>query len=60
MRLFDTPETAKGYARNRPYFHPHVIGRVKSYLNPAEKLNAALDVGCGAGLSTVTGCQRTP
>ena len=53
MKLFDTPEIAVGYAGSRPYFHPHVIGRVKSYLDLSEKINSALDVGCGAGLSTI-------
>lgn len=53
MKPFDTPEIAKGYADNRPYFHPRVIGRIKSYLNLSEKFTMALDVGCGAGLSTI-------
>jgi SAM-dependent methyltransferase len=53
MMPFDTPELAKGYADNRPYFHPRVIGRIKSYLNLSKKIAMALDVGCGAGLSTI-------
>ncbi len=53
MKLFDTPETAKGYATDRPFFHPVVISNVKSYLNLTKKVKIALDVGCGAGLSTL-------
>jgi SAM-dependent methyltransferase len=53
LKLFHTPEIAKGYADSRPYFHPLVIGRIKSYLDLSKKLNIALDVGCGAGLSTI-------
>ena len=53
MIPFDTSEIAKGYAENRPYFHPRVIERIKSYLNLSKKLAMALDVGCGAGLSTI-------
>jgi len=53
MNLFNTPEAAKGYATDRPFFHPVVISHIKSYLNINKKLNIALDVGCGAGLSTI-------
>jgi SAM-dependent methyltransferase len=53
MIPFDTCQIAKGYAENRPYFHPRVIERIKSYLNLSRNLTMALDVGCGAGLSTI-------
>ena len=53
MSYFNTHAIANGYARNRPFFHPEVIGRVKSTLSIGDKLGKALDVGCGAGLSTI-------
>jgi ubiquinone/menaquinone biosynthesis C-methylase UbiE len=42
---------AEGYARFRPPVHERVIELVRSHL-PAAGLARALDVGCGAGLST--------
>ncbi len=53
MSYFNTHAIANGYARNRPFFHPHVIERVMSTLSIEDKLGKALDVGCGAGLSTM-------
>ena len=53
MSYFDSSEVAHGYARSRPYFHPEVIRRIKSNLGLKHKLKQALDVGCGAGLSTI-------
>jgi SAM-dependent methyltransferase len=44
---------AAGYARWRPAVHPHVIQRIGERLGIAGRLRRALDVGCGAGLSTV-------
>ncbi len=52
MRLFTTQKISRGYAADRPYFHPKVIKRITSYLKLSQKLTAALDVGCGAGMST--------
>ena len=43
---------AAGYAEARPAVHPHVISRVMSHLQIKVPVNRALDVGCGAGLST--------
>jgi len=53
MSFFDAAEVAKGYAKNRPYFHPGVIRKIKDYIGVDRKLKRALDVGCGAGLSTL-------
>ncbi len=50
---FNCSDTAVGYAEDRPYFHPIVIDRIKSYLNLKTKFENALDVGCGAGLSSI-------
>lgn len=53
MELFNTLSIAKGYADKRPYFHPLVIQKIKSFLKLSRKLETALDVGCGAGMSTI-------
>lgn len=48
---FDTSDMAAGYAHSRPPVHPRVIDLLRPHL-PAGPLDRALDVGCGAGLST--------
>jgi ubiquinone/menaquinone biosynthesis C-methylase UbiE len=53
MNYFEYKSVAERYARHRPYFHPLVIEKVKSYLNIAESVDLAVDVGCGPGQSTV-------
>ena len=53
MHIFDTQRVAQGYTKDRPYFHPVVIDKVREYLNIARELKNGLDVGCGAGLSTI-------
>lgn len=50
--LFDSPEMAAGYASARPAVHPLIIELIRAHLRLAEPVEAALDVGCGAGLST--------
>ena len=50
--LFASPTLAAGYARSRPPVHPRVIARVQRHLGISERLNCAIDIGCGAGLST--------
>ena len=40
----------EGYARARPPVHPWVVNRIRERL--ARPISRALDVGCGAGLST--------
>lgn len=50
--LFASPTLAAGYARSRPAVHPRVIERVRRHLGLSERLGCAVDVGCGAGLST--------
>jgi len=50
--LFAMPALAGGYATSRPAVHPHVIERVRRRLRLEAPLGRALDVGCGAGLST--------
>jgi predicted TPR repeat methyltransferase len=53
MNLFDTNTVAEGYSKDRPYLHPEIIQKVKVKLNLGQKAKYALDVGCGAGLSTL-------
>lgn len=48
---FDTAEMALGYARSRPSVHPRIVDLAARDLHtPVER---ALDIGCGAGLSTL-------
>jgi len=50
--IYDSPRLAAGYAYGRPPVHRHIIHSVREFLHIAGKLQGALDVGCGAGLST--------
>ena len=50
--VFDTPAMAAGYAKSRPEVHPHIIERARKHLPVPLPVAHALDVGCGAGLST--------
>ena len=52
-RLFGSKGLAEGYARDRPYFHPEVMERIRSRLELDRPLERGLDVGCGTGLSTI-------
>jgi len=45
-------DLAAGYALSRPAVHPLVIERIRRRLWPASHFTRALDVGCGAGIST--------
>lgn len=49
---FDSDQMAQGYARWRPAVHPHVVEMIGRRLEIGTKVACALDVGCGAGLST--------
>lgn len=49
---FSTPIMAAGYAASRPPVHSHVIELVRGSLGHQRVFERALDVGCGAGLST--------
>ena len=50
---FDSARLAAGYASARPAVHPRVIELVERHFNLQRRVRNALDVGCGAGLSTV-------
>ena len=53
MSFFNTKSVAEGYSKDRPYVHPEIIKKIKLRLNLSEKIKYVLDVGCGAGLSTI-------
>ncbi len=50
--LFGTTDMAAGYATARPPLHALIMDRIKAHLPFSGKVARALDVGCGAGLST--------
>ena len=50
--LFDSPAMALGYAKSRPPVHPEVIELVRERLGYTAPISRALDLGCGAGVST--------
>jgi len=52
MNFFTHKSAAERYAQHRPYFHPLVIEKIKSYLDLESPVERALDVGCGTGQST--------
>lgn len=53
MELFADRRVARGYAAARPRFHGFVLDRVRVAVGLGASLDRALDVSCGAGLSTV-------
>jgi SAM-dependent methyltransferase len=57
---FGTDDMAAGYATSRPPVHPRIIERVYRQLGRSAPFQRALDVGCGAGVSTkaLTGFAR--
>jgi ubiquinone/menaquinone biosynthesis C-methylase UbiE len=50
--VFDGATIAAGYATARPPVHPLVIEKVSARLGIDAPVRRALDVGCGAGIST--------
>jgi ubiquinone/menaquinone biosynthesis C-methylase UbiE len=50
--VFDLPAMAAGYAKSRPSVHPYIIERARKHLPMSLPVERAIDVGCGAGLST--------
>lgn len=53
MNFFVYQTVAERYAKYRPYFHPIVMDKIKSYLQMRDRVSIAVDVGCGPGQSTV-------
>jgi ubiquinone/menaquinone biosynthesis C-methylase UbiE len=52
MNYFESQSTAARYAKGRPYFHNNTMEYVKVFLQLNKKLEQALDIACGTGLST--------
>ena len=50
--VYDSARVAEGYAFGRPAVHPRIIDFIGKYLASRVPAGRALDVGCGAGLST--------
>ena len=48
---------AAGYATSRPPVHSHILDRVEA-LHSIGQVELALDVGCGAGISTIALMER--
>ena len=52
MNYFNPKTAAERYSKGRPDFHSNTIKQINDYLHLDKKLNNALDVACGTGLST--------
>ena len=50
--VYQSTRLARGYAYDRPPVHPKIIAQLREHLQLREPLPRALDIGCGAGLST--------
>jgi SAM-dependent methyltransferase len=50
--VYQSTRLARSYAFDRPPVHPAIIAKLREHLQLAEPLPLALDIGCGAGLST--------
>jgi ubiquinone/menaquinone biosynthesis C-methylase UbiE len=52
MNYFTPKTAAERYSKGRPDFHSNTIKHIKEYLHLDKKLDNALDIACGTGLST--------
>jgi ubiquinone/menaquinone biosynthesis C-methylase UbiE len=52
MNYFSPKAAAERYAKGRPDFHSNTIKHIRDYLHLDQKLDKALDIACGTGLST--------
>lgn len=52
MNYFNPESVAVRYAKGRPDFHNNTIAQVKNFLKLTGRVNKALDIACGTGLST--------
>jgi SAM-dependent methyltransferase len=50
--IYDSPRLAAGYAYGRPPVHRSIIPRIEKCAGLTSRAERALDIGCGAGLST--------
>jgi len=51
-RIYESSRLADRYTSSRPPLHPQIVGRFAARLAIRAPLGRALDIGCGAGLST--------
>lgn len=52
MNYFNPKSVAERYSKGRPHFHSNTIQHIKEFLLLDNKLDKALDIACGTGLST--------
>jgi ubiquinone/menaquinone biosynthesis C-methylase UbiE len=52
MNYFAPKNAAERYSKGRPYFHENTISHVKIQLQLDNKVEKALDIACGTGMST--------
>jgi ubiquinone/menaquinone biosynthesis C-methylase UbiE len=52
MNYFSPKTAAERYSKGRPDFHSNTIKHIRNYLRLDKKLDNALDIACGTGLST--------
>jgi ubiquinone/menaquinone biosynthesis C-methylase UbiE len=52
MNYFNPKTAAERYSKGRPDFHQNSIKHIKDFLQLNKKLDRALDIACGTGLST--------
>ena len=52
MNYFEPKNAAERYSKGRPYFHSNTISHIQKHLHLDKKLDKALDIACGTGLST--------
>jgi SAM-dependent methyltransferase len=50
--IYDSDRLAKCYASDRPPIHTSICARLFAKLPESNEIRSALDIGCGAGLST--------
>lgn len=50
--IYNSPRLAAGYAYGRPLVHRSIVQKLETYPGMRVPVERALDVGCGAGLST--------
>jgi len=52
MNYFSPKTAAERYSKGRPDFHSNTIKHIKNFLHLHNKVDKALDIACGTGLST--------
>jgi ubiquinone/menaquinone biosynthesis C-methylase UbiE len=52
MNYFGSQIAAEKYAAGRPDFHANTVNHIKDFFKVEKKLDKALDIACGTGLST--------